>query len=67
MATNSLKLPEELKQRAAKAAQELGISTHAFMLDAIRQAADADEVRSYLRKRIGDKQTPRPDAKAWRK
>lgn len=46
MSTTSLKLPEELKQRAASAAQELGISTHAFMIDAIRQAADAVEQRS---------------------
>lgn len=46
MSTTSLKLPEELKQRAATAAQELGISTHAFMVDAIRQAADAVEQRS---------------------
>ncbi|TFW35818.1 CopG family ribbon-helix-helix protein [Massilia horti] len=94
MSTTSLKLSEELKQRAAKAAQELGISPHAFMVDAIRQAADAveqrsqfvgqalaareemrqsglghdaDEVRTYLRKRIADNQAPRPDAKAWRK
>ena len=41
MSTTSLKLSDELKQRAASAAQELGISTHAFMVDAIRQAADA--------------------------
>lgn len=46
MSTTSLKLSEELKQRAASAAQELGISTHAFMVDAIRQAADAVEVRA---------------------
>lgn len=46
MPTTSLKLPDELKQRAAKAAQELGISPHAFMVDAIRQAADAVEQRS---------------------
>jgi predicted transcriptional regulator len=46
MSTTSLKLPDELKQRAATAAQELGISTHAFMIEAIRQAADAAEERS---------------------
>jgi predicted transcriptional regulator len=46
MSTTSLKLPDDLKQRAASAAQELGISTHAFMVDAIRQAADAVEQRS---------------------
>jgi len=46
MATTSLKLPEELKQRAVDAAQELGISPHAFMVDAIRQAAHAVEQRA---------------------
>lgn len=94
MPTTSLKLPEELKQRAASAAQELGISPHAFMVDAIRQAADAveqrsqfveqalaaqaemlhsgvgyaaDDVRNYLRQRIGGEPAERPDAKPWRK
>lgn len=46
MSTTSLKLSDELKQRAASAAQELGISPHAFMVDAIRQAADAVEQRA---------------------
>jgi predicted transcriptional regulator len=46
MSTTSLKLTDELKQRAATAAQELGISPHAFMVDAIRQAADSVEQRS---------------------
>jgi predicted transcriptional regulator len=46
MSTTSLKLPDELKQRAACAAQELGISPHAFMVDAIRQATDAVEQRA---------------------
>jgi predicted transcriptional regulator len=46
MSTTSLKLPDELKQRAATAAEELGMSTHAFMVDAIRRAADAVEQRS---------------------
>jgi predicted transcriptional regulator len=46
MSTTSLKLSEELKQRAATAAQELGVTTDAFMVEAIRQAADAVEQRS---------------------
>jgi len=46
MSTTSLKLPEDLKQRATTAAEELGISTHAFMVGAIRQAADAVEQRT---------------------
>jgi predicted transcriptional regulator len=58
MSTTSLKLPEELKQRAAMAAQELGISPHAFMIDAIRQAADAVEQRSQF---IAQAQTARAE------
>ncbi|MDB5961547.1 MAG: CopG family transcriptional regulator [Massilia sp.] len=46
MSTTSLKLSDELKQRAANAAQELGITPHAFMVDAIRRAADHAEQRA---------------------
>jgi predicted transcriptional regulator len=46
MATTSLKLPDDLKQRAICAAQNQGISPHAFMVHAIEQAASAAELRS---------------------
>jgi predicted transcriptional regulator len=46
MSTTLLKLPDELKQRAIDAAQALGISPHAFMVDAIRQAVYAVEQRA---------------------
>ena len=46
MSTTSLKLSDELKQRAATAAQEVGLSPHAFMIEAIRRAADAVEQRT---------------------
>ncbi|MDQ1817556.1 hypothetical protein RBA41_30050 [Massilia sp. CCM 9210] len=46
MPTTSLKLSPELKERAVAAAEELGISTHAFMVGAISQAADAAEQRA---------------------
>ena len=46
MTTTSLKLPDELKQRAAQAAQEMGVSPHAFMIAAIEQAATSAEIRS---------------------
>lgn len=46
MPTTSLKLPEELKQRAADAAHRQGISPHAFMVQAIEQAAIAAELRA---------------------
>ena len=46
MATTSLKLPDELKEQAALAAIRLGISPHAFMVEAIRNAAAAAEERA---------------------
>jgi len=46
MSTTLLKLPDEIKQRAIDAAQALGISPHAFMVDAIRQAVYAVEQRA---------------------
>lgn len=45
MPTTSLKLPDDLKKRAASAAHELGVSPHAFMVSAIEQAAHAAEQR----------------------
>lgn len=46
MSTTSLKLPDELKQRAVAAAQRQGMSPHAFMLLAIDQAATSAERRA---------------------
>lgn len=46
MTTTSVKLPDELKARATSAAQTLGVSTHAFLIDAIRQTVDATEHRA---------------------
>ena len=46
MATTSLKLPDELKQRAIAAAAKQGVTPHAFMLTAIAQAATAAEHRA---------------------
>ena len=46
MSTTSLKLPDELKQRAIKVAKELGFSPHAFMVDAIEDAATRAEKRA---------------------
>jgi antitoxin component of RelBE/YafQ-DinJ toxin-antitoxin module len=46
MAATSLKLPDDLKARAAAAAERLGITTHAFMVDAIRLAAKAADERA---------------------
>lgn len=46
MTTTSLKLPDDLRARAAEAARNRGITTHAFMLSAIREAITAAERRA---------------------
>lgn len=46
MSTTSLKLSDELKQRAIAAAGRKGVSPHAFMVQAIEQAAAAAETRA---------------------
>ncbi|MDP3438791.1 MAG: hypothetical protein U0989_00755 [Azonexus sp.] len=46
MATTSLKIPDELKQRAINSAQQQGMSPHAFMLEAIEQTVLAAEQRA---------------------
>jgi predicted transcriptional regulator len=43
MTTTSLKLSDELKQRAAAVALNLGMTPHAFMVDAIRKTLEAAE------------------------
>ena len=48
MSTTSLKLPEELKTRAIAAARLRGVTPHAFMVEAIRQTAEATEKRARL-------------------
>jgi predicted transcriptional regulator len=46
MSTTSLKLSDELKQRAVAAALKKGMSTHAFMVQAIERAATVAESRA---------------------
>ena len=46
MSTTSLKLPEDVKQLAAVAAKQQGVTPHAFMVDAIRAAATNAERRA---------------------
>ncbi len=46
MATTSLKLPDDLKARAQAAAENKGLSTHAFMVNAIEQATANSELRA---------------------
>lgn len=45
MATTSLKLSDELKEQAANAATALGMSPHAFMVEAIKHATRNAELR----------------------
>ena len=45
VSTTSLKLPDEIKLQAANAAKDLGITTHAFMVEAIKQASNNAELR----------------------
>jgi len=46
MSTTSLKLPDDVKDRAVAAAKRRGVSPHAFMVEAIRSAASAAERRA---------------------
>ncbi|MDO8459117.1 MAG: hypothetical protein Q7T07_19620 [Burkholderiaceae bacterium] len=56
MATTSLKLSDELKQRTVALAQKQGVSPHAFMVDAIEHAAAAAELRAGF---VGEAQAAR--------
>lgn len=59
MSTTSLKLPEDVKQLATAAAKHQGITTHAFMVDAIRVAAQLAEKRAAF---IADAMASRAEA-----
>ena len=56
MPTTSIKLSDELKQRAVAAAENKGLSPHAFMVQAIEQAASAAEQRAGF---VGEAQAAR--------
>lgn len=58
MFTTSLKLPEDVKQLATAAAKQQGITPHAFMVDAIRVAAQLAEKRAAF---IADAMTSRAE------
>lgn len=46
MSTTSLKIPDDVKKMATAAAQQQGVTPHAFMVDAIRVIAAAAEKRA---------------------
>lgn len=59
MPTTSLKLSEDLKQLAAVAARQQGVTPHAFMVEAIRVAATNAERRTQF---VADAVTARKQA-----
>lgn len=46
MSTTTIRLPEKLKKRIARAAETAGTSSHAFILEAIEESVDAAERRN---------------------
>jgi predicted transcriptional regulator len=46
MSTTTIRLPQDLKARVAAAAKRAGTTTHGFILDAIAQKAEQEELRS---------------------
>mgnify|MGYP006317631147 FL=1 len=46
MSTTTIRLPEDLKARVARAAKRAGITSHYFILEAIAEKAEAAERRN---------------------
>ena len=46
MSTTTIRLPQELKERVARAAKRAGTSAHSFILEAIAEKADQEERRA---------------------
>ena len=46
MPTTTIRLPKDLKDRVAQAAERAGTTSHAFILDAIAERVDGDERRN---------------------
>ncbi|MDN5849744.1 MAG: ribbon-helix-helix domain-containing protein [Nitrococcus sp.] len=46
MPTTTIRLPEDLKDRVARAAEHAGMSSHAFILAAIEERVGAEERRN---------------------
>lgn len=45
MSTTTIRLPEDLKARVTRAAKRAGTTAHGFILEAIAEKADAQELR----------------------
>lgn len=48
MSTTTIRLPQELKERIARAAQRAGTTAHSFILEAIAEKAEQEERRGEL-------------------
>lgn len=48
MTTTTIRLPDELKERVAAAAQRAGVSPHSFIIEAIAARTAQDELRHEL-------------------
>ena len=46
MSTTTIRLPKELKERVARAAERAGITAHGFILEAIVEKAELEEQRA---------------------
>ena len=46
MSTTTIRLPQDLKERIARAAERAGTTAHGFMIEAIVEKAEQDERRS---------------------
>ncbi|OGT80508.1 MAG: CopG family transcriptional regulator [Gammaproteobacteria bacterium RIFCSPLOWO2_02_FULL_61_13] len=49
MSTTTIRLPPELKQRVASAAERAGTTAHSFILEAIAEKAEQAELRGAFR------------------
>lgn len=46
MSTTTIRLPQDLKERIARAAERAGTTAHSFILEAIAEKADQEERRA---------------------
>lgn len=46
MSTTTIRLPQDLKERVARAAKRAGATAHGFILEAIREKAEQEERRA---------------------
>ncbi|MGH8621624.1 MAG: DUF1778 domain-containing protein [Burkholderiales bacterium] len=46
MSTTTIRLPQDLKERVARAARRTGATAHGFIVEAIREKADQEERRT---------------------